>query len=185
MQKGNLQEEQHTLRDSINWVYLLMRLHATCFYPFLRYGAGAEAYGINAVLALIMMLFWASAQGSGGMLLFVGLWLVALVMQRVMTFRRRRTHIVHSRYMGTSWPARLIPFTSEQTAAATEPLLCFVVGICIAPVSESLAIFVMLGVVSLLVTYAFQAEADRREIQAMRDAQIEQQWRAERFRNQG
>jgi hypothetical protein len=52
------------------------------------------------------------------------------------------------------------------------------------PLSEAIGTFIFLGTFALLVTRAFEYEANRKRVRRMRDAQLEMQWNNARFRGE-
>jgi hypothetical protein len=180
----NQQQQGYSNQDAFNFLYLFCRGHATVVTPFLRTGFGAEALGLNALVAFVMMTFLACKdQAMSGLL---GLWLLAVIVQRVRTrLAIHRGEIIHSRYAGYPWLAMKMPFVrKEQTAVGiVEPMVIFLVGVLLCPLSVDVGGLVSTSAVSLMLQHGIEAEIDRKRMQQMRDAEIEQRYYAERFRN--
>ena len=91
----------------------------------------------------------------------------------------------HSRYTGFPSLAIKIPgFRSEKQAKAAECLLCLFVGVLLMPIDEGIGAFVAAGTFSLGFVEGVSREINRQRVQRMRDAQIEHQQLAERFRGE-
>jgi len=181
------QHDSFNIRSSLNVLYLLLSGHATCLTVFLRRGFGVEALGINGVMAFTMILLYAAATQDAFVAIFFWAWLVALIAQRIETYRLvRRGRIEHSRYDG--WPsvAMLLPFVKTEFAAKNviEPAICLFGGALLCPVSEALGGFVLLGFFSLALKRGLENQVNRMRVQRLRDAEIEQRQLAEWFRGQ-
>lgn len=176
------------MRNTTNLASFAVLAHSTCFTPFLRIGFGAEALGFNGAAAFIMVLLFAGAFPDQGGMSFFWLWLGALLFQRVTSDRNRlkKKIITHSRYSG--FPAltmKLFPCIKQESTARAigEPMLLVLLGLLLYQVSEPLGAWVMSGSVSLVMVHCVSEQIDRRKLQAMHDAQIEQEYFAEQFRN--
>ena len=173
-------------RFGINVFYWLISGFATCFTVFLRRTFGGEAFGINALASILIMVFYMSAHPeSGGMVDFFGLWWIALFCQRVGYFIRRCRRIsVHSRFEGISWLAVTFPFLRRSNLAGfLEVPLCFVLGAALAHHDQALGRFVAFGSVGLLLKGLIDSSMERKQVQRMQDAAIDQRSRLERWRN--
>lgn len=180
------QQNEFDLRTGINVFYLLVNGYATCFTVFLRRGFGAEAFGFNALIAVVIMIVYMQAHPqSGAMIDFFGLWWVALILQRIGFFiRRRRGFVIHSRFEGVPWIAQMIPALDRiGLARVTEFLLCFFSGAVLGTHDEALGQFVMFGAFGLLTKNILDNMMARKHIQRMQDAALEQRARLERWRH--
>lgn len=186
-QKPEGPADQITMRNTTNLASFAVWAHSTCFTPFLRKGFGNEALGFNGAVACIMVLLFAGAYGPQGGTIFLMAWFGALIYQRITTaVNSRKGIITHSRYSG--FPAltmKLFPFIKKESTARAwgEPVLLVLVGLLLFQLSEPLGVWVMLGSVSLVMVHGIGEQIDRRKVQAMHDAQIEQEYLAEQFRN--
>lgn len=178
--------EGFNFRQTANLTYLLASAHATCFTVFFRHSFGTQAFGRNGLLALVLLLVYAGLAEEPRMLTYACLWLAALVLQRLRTGWLVLSGMVwHSRYAGYSYLARMIPFVRTERAARTvEQFFCFLVGLLLLPVSESLGLFVMAGGVSLAIVLGMELEITRNRVRAMRDAAIEQRHLAALYRGE-
>jgi hypothetical protein len=171
--------EQMTVRGSFNFLYLAINGHATCFTPFLHYGFGSEALGVNGIAGLVVILLYIAFSGSPAMVTFLYVWLFMMLMQRIKTtMMRREGYVIHSRYDGFPFLAKKL-VKSERAARGLEPFICAIAGILLMPYDEALGQFVLFGVVSLIARIAIQERIDNVAVQRMRDAEIEQRWLVE------
>lgn len=174
----------HDFRNAVNWLYLLANAHAACLTMFIRHSFGTNRPGFSGLFAIFLMLLVVAESNDIRMLWFLYAWFIALVCQRVRTgYLYAHGHREHSEYSGWPWLAMRIPFTkSESEAKNQEPLLCLVIGPLLGPLSPTIAVFVMAGVVSLTIVRCMNQYAISRQVTAMRDMQIEQQAMSERMR---
>lgn len=174
------------LRESFNIGYTFHQVHATCFTPFLRRGFGRNALGFNGIGAFILILSYAALTQSEGMFVYFWAWFAALVLQRLQTgWMALRGHVEHSHYDGRPWVAMLFPFVkSELSARALEPMICFIGWALLCPLSETVGGFVMFGAISLTLVEGIRRYVTQNRLQQMRDAEIEIQALAERFRGE-
>ncbi len=171
-------------RNTVNWLYLLANAHATCITMFIRHSFGTNVPGFSGVFAMIMMILFVAESNDIRMLWFLYAWFIALICQRLRTgVLYLRGHREHSEYSGWPWLAMRIPFTkSESQAKNQEPSLCLLLGLLLCPLSPTVGLFVMAGVVSLTIVRCMHQYAVRRQVTAIRDMQIEQQILSERMR---
>jgi hypothetical protein len=156
----------------------------TCLTPFLRRGFGTEAFGANAVVALVIILLYAAQTHDPVMIWFLWAWVAAVIVQRVETFQLvRKGRIEHSRYAGYPVLALKMPFVKNEVVAknCVEPLVCVVFGIVLCTVSESMGRFVMFGFVSLLVQRGMESRVNMNRVRRLRDAEIEQRYVSDLF----
>jgi len=174
----------HDFRNAVNWLYLLANAHATCLTMFIRHSFGTNVPGFSGVFAVIMMLLVVAESSDIRMLWFLYAWFIALICQRLRTgFLYARGRREHSEYSGWPWLAMRIPFMkSESQAKNCEPTLCLLLGAILCPLSPTVGLFVMAGVISLTVVRCMHQYAISRQVTAMRDMQIEQRAMSERMR---
>jgi len=78
-----------------------------------------------------------------------------------------------------------VPFVrKESTARGIEPLLCLLAAGALACWSPGVGFFVAIAGVANAVAAAIVVEADRKKLEAMRDAEIEQRYLAARYRGE-
>ena len=183
---GQSQEpgQRSSREDGLGLLYMATNVVATCVTPFMRHSFGVEALGFPGFFALVLMITCTASVPR--MPLFIAAWLIALITQRLWTFRLVRKGIRwHSRYAGYPWLAMRMPFVrSEETATGfVEPMICFLAGVALCPLSESLGGLVMLTAPALMIRNGIEKELQRKRLQRMHDAEIEQRCMSDRFRN--
>ncbi len=172
-------------KDGFNFVYALAKGHAMCFLPFMRRNFGSEALGWPGVYAFGIMVVVGSFGRIPDMWFFLGLWMLVVLAQRLSTMRAMLRGVVrHSRYEGdvdTKWCKN-----RRTVKLVLEPLVCAFLGVCVeaAGLSHGLAVFVGSGAFSLAMTAMIDRGLEDKRLQAMRDAAIEQQYLAARFRDE-
>jgi len=174
-----------TLGESFKSLNALAHAHACTVTPFLRTDFGSEGIGLHGLIGGGMILGWGCYANCYPMFIFFLIWIVALAIQRAKTFLNwRRGVIVHTRYNGYPWIVRrFFPRLSEPNAKAVEAFACLGIGGLLAQFWPPLGWYVMAGFVSIMVTEAVIAETAKRRLQAMRDAEIEQRYLAERYKS--
>jgi hypothetical protein len=175
-----------THQQSFNSLMRLVYAHAAIMGSFLHRWPGVNYPGMNALLGGVLLFVWAGFSRDPIMLYFFGIWLFMLFARRIETIRKQRAgRRCHSRYTGEPEIMRL-PFFKDQlwVKRVLEPALCFGIGIALAPLSESLAWFVLLGFFSLGISGEVERQRDRLDVLAVNDAQIERELRADRIRKQ-
>lgn len=171
-------DDKLSVKGSFNALLLIAQVHAACVWPFLRKGMGVEALRWHGPTAFMLMLLCAA--GSQAMLIYLAIWFVFVARQRI-----KADGTQHSKYTGYPVVAIRIPgFGSEKKAKAAECLLCLVVGVLLMPLDPAVGAFVAAGCFSLAIVEGIGREVNRMRVQRMRDAQIEHQMLAERFRGQ-
>jgi len=175
------QDRHFRARRFVNLLYLLVSGYATCFTVFIRRNFGTEALGLNAAVAFIIMMGYTAVHPGSRMGFFVMLWFVMLVAQWLNTMLcRARGIVVHSRYDGYPRLGFAFPFVrAERTAKTIECLACVLIGGLLFEVDQSLGVFVMFGCFGLLLRLAIDDEIDRKRLQRMHDAEIEQSYMME------
>lgn len=180
------QNDRQDMKGGFNLVYVILHGFATSVTPFTRTGFGQEAFGISSIVALLLMIGFGSFGNSYAMWVFLWLWVLAVLRQRVTQMQNRKKGVIcHSRYQGYPWLAfKLFPrIKDEGNAKGAEAFLVMsigaLLGYCLDP---ALGWFLALGGIGTLCIEAFAAEVMKRRLQDMRDAEIEQRDLAERFR---
>ncbi len=174
------------IRFGLNLFYMLLSGFTTCFTVFLRRSFGGEAIGFNALFAIVIMVFYMGGHPeSAGMIDFFGFWVIALVCQRIGYFiRRLRRVVVHSHYEGDSWIGVLLPFLERVGIARfLEVPLCVILGIALGQHDQALGEFVFFGAFGLMFKGMIDGAIERKHVQRMQDAAIEQRARLNRWRS--
>jgi hypothetical protein len=184
------QQGEWSNRDSFNVLYVVANAYATAITPFVRHSFGKEALGLPGFLAFILILLVAGFTGSSSMLTYLGVWLIAVAFQRLHTYRlSSRGVVLHSRYEGWPWlgfklgGGRNLDKRLTGAVFVIEPVLCFGIGGMFMSLGEVIVgRFLMCGAGALLFREAVHRMIDQRRVQAMCDAQIEQEYLANEYR---
>lgn len=174
-----------TMAGSFNGLNALANAHALTCTVFIRTDFGREGIGLHGLVAGLMILAYGSFLNCYPMFPFFLLWMLAVICQRIrQLINWRRGVVLHSRYNGYPWLAkRLFPRMSELNARGVDAFLCLAIGGLLAQFNQPLGWFVMAGFVSILFSEAVMVEFNRRRLQAMRDAEIEQRYLAEQYKS--
>lgn len=171
--------------DPLGVLYFLCNVHCTTFTVFLHYGFGSEALGFPGLGALVLIFICMAADPL--MMLWLMAFLVALVIQRIITCRLLARGVeLHSLDGGLPLLMKLLPFIKKRnTALVMEVLLCFGGGVALLSVSDFIGKFVIVGGISLWLREAIRNSICNRRVQRMRDQEMEARWLSERFRGRG
>lgn len=174
-----------TMASTFNAANFLSHAHALAFTVFLRTDFGREGIGIHGLVTVFLILGYGSFAQCYAMFPFFGLWMLAVICQRIRQFVNwRRGVIIHSFFNGDPWVSkRLFPRLSELNAKGVDGFLCLAIGGVIAQFDKPFGLFIMAGFVSILFTEAVMVEATKRRLQAMRDSEVEQRYYADKFRS--
>jgi len=121
------------------------------------------------------------------MIPYLGLWSLAYCYQCGRTQRLvNQGAIWHSRFEGTPWLGMRFPFirTEARAKRLMEPAICCIVGVALIPLSPGLGLFFAAGSLSLAIVDSIHREYARKQLMAMRDAEIEQRYLAARYRGE-
>lgn len=173
-----------TMESSFNGLNILVNAHASTLTPLSRTDFGSEGLGMPGFIGLFLILGWGCYFNCYPMFIYFLVWMGVLLCQRVKTFINwRRGVIVHTHYNGYPWIVRrFFPRLSEPNAKAVEAFAFFGIGGVIAQFIPPLGWYFMLGLPSILASEAIIVATTKRRLQAMRDAEIEQQYLAEMYR---
>lgn len=162
--------------ESFNLIYFVADAHATALTPFIRTGFGINANGWNGFGAMVMLILWWCGDPEDPLMsAYFFAWIGALLYQKALTLKLLKSgKRIHSRFGGDPWLALKIPFIRKDTTARSlEPLMCFVIGIALCPVSPALGALWIAGFLSLTVREVVDRVAIKARVQAMDDAEIE------------
>jgi hypothetical protein len=182
----NQQSQRLQSEDMFGAIYFFCNIHASAIANVIRRDFGREALGWNSFLAMFVILFLYAGTADKAMLALLGVWFVCQVMQRIRTYRLLRGGaIIHSRYAGYPYLAMKVPFVRSLATATgiIEPMMCLIAGTLLCTVSVNLGGFIMLGFVSFMVRNGIEKEIQRKRIERMRDAEIEQRWFSHVYKN--
>src|SRR5438128_2620213 len=82
------QPGQNKNQDALGVLYFLSKVHSTTFTVFLHHGFGSEALGFPGLFAFLLLCFCSASEPL--MRYWLIAFLVAVVIQRIITFRRLR-----------------------------------------------------------------------------------------------
>ena len=182
----NNENSGSSMAANVNLLLSFARVHALCLTVFIRRDYGREGIGMTGLGALVLIPVYAGFTNSHAMLLFWGFWFLAVISQRMRQYRNWRNGVVlHSRYEGYPWLAfKLFPrIRTEGNAKAAEAFMLFGIGGVLTYFDKPLGWFVMAGFLSIMFVEAISVEITRKRLSDMKDAQLEQQYLARRFRS--
>jgi hypothetical protein len=185
MQQRQQQNDQLQMKDAFNLFYLLANSHATTATVFLRTDFGRDGIGVHGMFGFFMILLWGGMTNSYPMFVFLCAYLLAVLSQRMKTFANSRKGIIpHSRYNGFPVVSkRLFPRMSERNAIGIDAFLSLAIGGGLTFVDKPLGLFIMAGFLSILLSEGITNELQRKRLQSMRDAEIEQRFLAETYKS--
>src|SRR5438128_8177324 len=103
-----------SMKDTFNIFNLACNALGACVTPFLRTGFGKNYPGVAGAGALLIMPLYAAFGEVPEMFPYIGVWLIAVIIQRAKTFgMAKKGIIVHSRYWGDPWLALRMPFVRK------------------------------------------------------------------------
>jgi hypothetical protein len=174
------------IRTGFNFVSWLISGYATAILPFLRKDFGADFFGLNALVAAVVMILFGAMEHSDDLLPYLFIWIVFVAAHRLDAYRNhRKGRIIHSRYVGDNWFASKLPPTKHKTVQMViEPVVCLLVGALICPYSPGIGKFLIVGAFAVMLFNGTQRAVMQRRVRRMHDAHIEQQTTARMFRGQ-
>ncbi len=175
-----------SMKDSFNIFHVGCSGLGACVVPFLRTGFGTNYPGLAGFFGLIVMFLYAALGPVPEMFSYIGVWLFVVIFQRAKTFSAvKKGTVVHSRYWGDPWVGLKVPFVKkEKTARELEPVLCLLAGVALCGWSPGVGGFVIVAGFANAIAGGIVVEVDRKKLQAMRDAEIEQRYLAARYRGE-
>ena len=177
MQQAKPPGDQVTFQGSFNGLYLICLILSQCIMPLLRTGMGSRAQGLYSVIAGVFMFYLAHALYDQPLLNFFLVWLIAVVVQRMLSGRAAKNGLlVHSQYDGYPTVAlRLCPFIRDESTAklVVEPLICFAAGYLLLGWSDALGKLIMAAAFSLIFLENFDRHITNKREQQILDARLE------------
>jgi hypothetical protein len=173
------------IRTGFNLLAHLIDGYATAIVPFIRKDFGSAFFGVNALVAVLVMMVFGAMENDDTMLRYMFLWLLFVTAHRLDAGRAaRKGRIIHSRYTGDSWLAnKLLPKAKRKTVQMLfEPAVCMIAGVIICPQSPGIGKFLILGTFAVLMFNGSQRALMQQRVRNMHDAHIEQQATARMFR---
>src|SRR6185437_75860 len=96
----------------------VMKIHAICFWPFMRCDFGTRTLGLLGIFAILFMLTFGAVCNIPEMLPYLGLWSLAFCYQQGRTQRLVNQGVTwHSRYEGYPWLGLRFPFIRTEARA--------------------------------------------------------------------
>jgi hypothetical protein len=173
------------VRTSFNIFWHLVSGYATAIVPFTRKDFGTAFFGINALIAVVVMMVFGAAERTDGMLRYMFIWLVFVTAHRLDAARAyRKGRIIHSRYTGDCWLAQKFCRRSKRKTLqlVIEPAICLAVGVFVCPHSPGIGKFLIVGAFAVMIFNGSHWAVMEQRVRHMRDAHIEQQATAQMFR---
>lgn len=174
----------------VSWLAYLCQILETSVVVFTRSGFGRRYFGLQAFAVLPLLLlyttFWPE-HDPRPIFGYLGAYIVAVALARIGSVRRqRRGEVQHSQYSGTPsilrWPI-FRRWLKESTAKGfVEPILVIAFGVGIARLHEPLAVYLVAAAFGQMIAFGIAQAYEDQRLMDMRDAYLEQQHLAERFR---
>lgn len=187
MSANHLPTWQQRSLTTANVFVFVARMFAAPLEAILRRRFGYRYFGMQALMAVVLMPFWMIAwpgHSRIGLMLFWWLTIVRFIRIRIESMRLLRNGVaIHTRYNG--WPKLASVFkrsTESAIKAKWEPLFCFILGWVLMSVSEPLGSLVLVSTVALVLVHSTIDAVETARVMELNDAWIEQQRIAERFR---
>jgi len=168
-------------------VTLAFRTFAVLPEVFLRHRFGREYLGLQAALAVVLILVWATqfpGPDAFALGVFLCVYLFTCGAHRVgAVLREARGQASHSRYTGRPRVLWFLPRWSEIAIKQwIEPPLVIAAGAGLMYLSVPLGSLIVLSAIGLAASVAIDLDYERRRAQELFDAQAEQNAMLERFR---
>jgi hypothetical protein len=175
----------------VSWLAFGCHVLETSIAVFLRRGFGRRYFGLQALAVIPLLLIWATLwpeSDSTPLLVFLGAYVMGCVVAQAESFRRQRQgEVQHSFYSGAPcvmhWPILRRGFSERAAKGVIEPVMVLIASWFVAQVDEPLGTYLMVAAVGTMLSIGLGRAAEERRLMDMRDAHIEQQNVAERFRN--
>ena len=187
----NNQQQPEPFADIRRGFNILMHVidgYATAIVPFIRKDFGTAFFGLNSLVAVLVMMVFGAMENDDTMLRYIFFWLLFVTAHRLDAARNsRKGRVIHSRYVGDSWLAgKLFSKAKRKTVQLLiEPAICLIAGILICPHSPGVGKFLILGAFAVLMFNGSQRALMEGRVRQMHDAHIEQQATAQMFRENG
>lgn len=178
-------------RAAMNFAVILITTYAVSLEVFLRRGMGVRHLDWRAAAVLLLVpghTCLMPQHHDRGLILFLAAYLIACFWQRIGMWRRRwrRLPEPHSRYNG--FPRLMGPSaTIDEVTFKTwiePPLVGLVAGVLLCGIDELLGTYLLFAAISLHLQSRLCSHVEEAQQTDLRDAMIEQQQRAARFRSQ-
>lgn len=163
--------------------FMLVSGLASCLTPLSRRNFGRS--GMNAGAGfLIYVLYLAMFPEVDSLFGFFGCWLLAALWNTWRTASRARKGVhYHSRYSGDPWIGRFLPWVRKESVLLTlEWLLWIAFGLAMLEPDRAFGNFILTCAIALLIKNMVEGQVIHNRLLAMRDAELEQIYLVDRFR---
>ena len=185
MNNQHPQEPFADLRRDFNIVMHVIDGYATAIVPFIRRDFGTAFFGLNSLVAVLVMMVFGAMENDDTMLRYMFLWFLFVAAHRLDAARNaRKGRVIHSRYVGDSWLASKVASRAKRKTVQLliEPAICLIAGVVFCPYSPGIGKFLILGAFAVLIFNGSQRALMEQRVRQMHDAHIEQQATAQMFR---
>ncbi len=175
------------LRRGLNFLWMAAEGYATGILPFIRKDFGTNFFGLNALIALVVMLLFGAMDHSDDMLIYMFTWVLFVTAQRLDSARAaRKGAVIHTRYAGDSWLAyKLAPKSKRKTIQMLiEPGICLAAGLLIVPYSPGVGKYLIVGCFAVFLFNGMLRGVMEQRVRQMHDAYIVNTATARAFRGQ-
>jgi hypothetical protein len=173
------------IRRGFNILMHVIDGYATAIVPFIRRDFGSAFFGLNSLVAVLVMMVFGAVENDDTMLRYMFLWVLFVAAHRLDAARNaRKGRVIHSRYVGDSWLASKLASKAKRKTVQLliEPAICLVAGVLFCPYSPGIGKFLILGAFAVLMFNGSQRALMEQRVRRMHDAHIEQQATAQMFR---
>lgn len=175
------------MQSTVNWVQFACHTFSAPVEAWLRHGFGQNYFGVSALFSLLLIPLWGTFFPDSSLTPLFGFWwgyLAMMLVARIDMFRRwSRGEVEHTRYSGRSRLHRILPRASELAVKGSiEPVFVLILGIGVLTLSEPLGSYLIAAGISMMVSVRIAIMDDRRRLQELSDAAIEQRQLAHQFR---
>jgi hypothetical protein len=166
-----------SFRGSFNLFRTFAEAHATCVTPFIEDQAGSESKTLAGPIALIGMFVYGGLVNDGRVLIYIGIWVIAMLSQRCDSMLcRRRGMVIHSRHGGRPVVALMLaPLIKSWRAAKLliEPSICLASALMLDEWSPAVAKLVGYAGVSIVVVELIDRQLRHQRQQAVMDSRLD------------
>jgi len=181
------QAQNGNARLTFSQLLFIPRSLAFSVEVFLHTKMGDRYSDVQAAAVLLLVPLYAAlweGRDPTPLFVFLALYVAMCVRNRIeCILRRGKPPVCHSRYTGLPRLMGQCPGRGEvYVKQHVEPVVVFVLGGALCPLSESLGVYLMLAAAGLFVSGLASTAVDRQLVLDINDRMIEQHERAEQFR---
>lgn len=185
MQQSQQKDPFQDARSGFNMLSWALSGYATAILPFIRRDFGVNFFGLNALVAIGVMLVFGAVENTDDLMAYMALWLLLVAAHRLDAHRNyRRGQVTHSRHTGDSLIAAKLPASVKRKTVQMliEPGVCLIAGALLCPHAPGCGRFLIGGAFAVMAFNGTQRASMQQRVRSMRDAHIEQQVTAQMFR---